>query len=256
MQANNPEPGLWREDLEIHSYDVDFEKRATAEAICRWFLEAAWNHAEQLGVGYAELARRECLWVLARLFFQVEDRPDWGERIQLVTWPRGINGLFALRDFEVCRENGTRLVAGTSSWLILDTHHHRPQRIVKSLPRIPPPFPRMAAGRDAKKLPDLELTATDFTTAIHYSDIDVNLHVNSARYIGWLLDAYSAKFHRDHLLSSIEVNYLNETLWGDSVSHLLHQQSPTEFSHSIAKSDKCEVCRAQLTWKTKPVPSA
>ncbi|HTL18462.1 MAG TPA: hypothetical protein VL793_14595, partial [Patescibacteria group bacterium] len=53
--------GIWREAIKARSYDVDFAKRARPEAICRWFLEAAWNHAEQLGVGYHELSRQNRL---------------------------------------------------------------------------------------------------------------------------------------------------------------------------------------------------
>jgi len=65
--------GIWREPLKARSYDVDFAKRARTEAICRWFLEAAWNHAEQLGVGYNELSRQNRLWVLSRLLVQIQN---------------------------------------------------------------------------------------------------------------------------------------------------------------------------------------
>jgi hypothetical protein len=41
--------GVWTENVRIHSHDVDFNQRATLEAICHDFLEAAWEHAEVLG---------------------------------------------------------------------------------------------------------------------------------------------------------------------------------------------------------------
>src|SRR5258708_26681262 len=93
--------GVWRESFEVHSYDVDFRKRTTVEAICRAFLEAAWNHAGQLGIGYTELASQNRLWVLARLLIQVHRYPCWGEGLELTTWPRGTSSVFALRDFEL-----------------------------------------------------------------------------------------------------------------------------------------------------------
>jgi hypothetical protein len=38
--------GVWTESFKVHSYDVDFNKTATLESLCRHFQEAAWNHAE------------------------------------------------------------------------------------------------------------------------------------------------------------------------------------------------------------------
>ena len=106
MGVSNPEEGIWRETLRAHSYDVDFRKRATGQAICSWFLEAAWNHAEQLGFGYRELAARGLLWVLSRLVIEIECFPEWGELIQLSTWPRGTNGAWALRGWLMARLAG------------------------------------------------------------------------------------------------------------------------------------------------------
>lgn len=251
MGTTDAELGAWRESLKIHSYDVDFRKRATVEAMSCAFLEAAWNHAEHLGVGYGELAKENHLWVLARLFVQIDKYPQWGEILELTTWPRAASGILALRDFEILNAERTRAAAGTSSWLVLDADTHRPQRIDELLLRIPTPVTRIAVGRDSKKLPGTGPGAVALTTTVRYSDIDVNRHVNSAQYINWLLDSYSVDFHRRHALRALEVNYVGETLWADIVSVLVHQRSSLEFSHSIIKSNQAEVCRAELKWATE-----
>ncbi len=243
--------GVWRESLKIHSYDVDFRKHATVQAMSRAFLEAAWNHAEHLGIGYVELAKQNRFWVLARLFVQVDKYPRWGDTLELTTWPRASSSAFALRDFEIFDPAGTRAAAGSSSWLVLDADTHRPQRVDKLLARIPTPVSRMAVGRDPKKLSSAELAEAVLTTTVRYSDIDVNQHVNSAQYIGWLLDSYSVDFHRSHALRTLEVNYVSETLWADAISVLAHPRSPLEFSHSLIKSNQTEVCRAELEWTAK-----
>jgi medium-chain acyl-[acyl-carrier-protein] hydrolase len=245
-------PGVWHERLKIHSYDVDFRKRATAEAICRSFLEAAWNHAEQLGFGYGELAKQNKLWVLARLLVQIDLYPCWGETVELTTWPRGTTSVFALRDFEIRNAAARTLVAGTSSWLVLNDANHRPQRIDKLLFRIPNPEIRPALGREPKKLRNLETASTAFTAAVRYSDIDVNCHLNSARYVGWLLDAYPTNFHESHALRALEVNYVGESRWTDTLSILSYQRGPMEFAHSIVKPDQSEVCRAEFSWIAEP----
>ena len=58
---------VWTERLRVCSYDVDFTRRATSVSLCRYFLEAAWNHAEALGVGFSHLQQQGRYWVLSRL---------------------------------------------------------------------------------------------------------------------------------------------------------------------------------------------
>ena len=248
MGACNPEEGIWHETLRAHSYDVDFRKRATGQAICSWFLEAAWNHAEQLGFGYRKLAEAGLLWVLSRLAIEIDCLPEWGEPIQLSTWPRGTNGALALRDFELTTAAGKRLVAGASSWLVLDASSHRPQRIDKLPFRVPDSVTRAAIGRQARKLGACKSETSAARTRAQYSDIDINNHVNSARYIGWLLDSYPAEFVRSYSLRVMELNYVGETKWNDEVSVHSEQRGETEFCHSITKQDLSEVCRGEMRW--------
>ena len=144
--------GLWSEQVRFHSYDVDLKRRATLAAVCRYFLEAAWNHAEQLGVGYSHLAEAGRFWVLSRLRVQVERFPQWGEEAELNTWPREPKGVFALRDFELVDASGKQVVSGVSAWLVLDAKTRRPQRLerlkwrLKSFPK------KRATGREPEKL--------------------------------------------------------------------------------------------------------
>ena len=245
-------PAVWRQPWQIHSYDVDFRKRATVSAICRTFLEAAWNHAEKLGFGFGDLARQNKLWVLARLLVQCERPLKWGERVELSTWPRGASGLFALRDFVIGDGAGNRASAGTSSWLVLDTQNHRPQRLEKLAFRLPNHPAGGATDREARKLTDVHPGTPSLTTAVRYSDLDVNDHVNSATYVTWLLDAYTREFHRNHRLRSLEINYTGETRSQDKVSVLTHQRTPLEFTHRVLRSDSSEACRAELLWAVDP----
>ena len=240
--------GTWQQEILVHAYDVDFQKQATAESICRWFLEAAWNHAEHLGVGFATLARQERFWVMARLLVQIEQTPSWGQMAQLTTWPRGVRGVLALRDFELIDTSGRRLAAGSSSWLILDAHTRRGQRLEGLAGRIPSEITRQALARDAAKVPAAFPGEPQLSTAARYSDIDVNDHVNSARYVGWCVDSYSRDFHKTHHLRSVELNYVGETKWGDQVAVHSTEHRPLHFAHSIRNGNNEELCRAELIW--------
>jgi len=240
--------GVWVENLLIHSYDVDFKQRATLEAVCRYFLEAAWNHAEALGVGYSQLAKQSRLWVLARLVVKVGTRPRWGETVHLSTWPRPARSVFALRDFEMVDRAGAQLLGGSSAWVVLDSNTRRPQRIDKLLTCVKAFPERIAIGQDPVELPPSEGAAADIRVTTNYSDIDVNQHVSSANYVTWLLDSYPLEFHQNHDVQVLEANYTGETRGGEVLSIRSRQDAPDRWSHSIFKSDATEVCRARIQW--------
>jgi len=238
------------ERLQVHSYDVDFSRCLAVDALSRWCLEAAWNHAEQLGIGFAALAERKLLWVLSRLLVQIDAYPKWGEMLELSTWPRGINGVFALRDFEVRNLGGLHLASATSSWIVLSEGTHRPQRINKLLLHMPAEQ-RQAVGRDAAKIMEGDAGVVRLCTVARYSDIDVNHHVNSATYIRWLLDSYPAEFHQQHTIRRIELNYVGEVKWSDSVSVSAEARHPLVIQHSIRGADGAVACRAELAWRNR-----
>ena len=100
----------------------------------------------------------------------------------------------------------------------------------------------------AGRVPGRDRINTGREFEVRYSDIDVNAHVNNARYLGWLLDSYPPEHHRKAELASCEVNYLGEAGCGDRVllrtTHLDDQQD----LQSVQLSGGPEICRARLAW--------
>jgi acyl-ACP thioesterase len=239
--------GIWREEIRIHSYDVDFERKATLEAICRLFLEAAWNHAEALGMGFGHLAAQNQLWVLVRLLIRVGRYARWGESCFLHTWPREAKGIVAIREFEMRDRDGKQFGAGSSAWVVLDGTTKKPQRIDNLLRAIRTGPDRSPAGQEPSKLSPC-LGPKTLQETVQYTDIDLNGHVNSGRYVAWLLDSYPFEFHRMNQVELLEVNYLGETRGGETVVIRSHEGSTGLWSHSIFRSDESEVCRARLVW--------
>jgi medium-chain acyl-[acyl-carrier-protein] hydrolase len=250
-------PAVWSTSLQICSYDVDVTRRATVPALCRYFLEAAWNHAEALGVGFSHLAAQQRVWVLSRLLVRIERQPDWGERILLNTWPRGTQSLFAMRDFEFLDAGGTLLASGASGWLVLHLETRRPQRL-DFLPQAIQNLPaKRALERDPEKLARTDSAERQaMVCTARPSDIDVNAHVNSAKYLDWILDSYPFDIHRRLALKLLEVNYLGETRVGDALKVHAVETEPNIWHHSIAKPGGAEVCHAKLSWTNRTTPPA
>jgi len=69
------------------------------------------------------------------------------------------------------------------------------------------------------------------------------------------LEAFDLDFHRMHRLMEIEVNYLVEALYGDTLSAHC-ERAPQEreggsaFLHSLVRgADGLELCRARTIWQ-------
>lgn len=58
--------GLFTAEFPVHSYEIDASGRVSLPGLCRFMQEAAWKHAERIGVGFRALLKERLLWVLAR----------------------------------------------------------------------------------------------------------------------------------------------------------------------------------------------
>ncbi len=59
---------------------------------------------------------------------------------------------------------------------------------------------------------------------VAYSDIDVNQHVNNARYIAWAMDAIPEEVVNDRPVSEVSINFIKEAIPGEVVD-LYHAEA-------------------------------
>ena len=210
-------PDIWRETIKVRFGDVDRSDRLTLGSIFGFFQEAAISHAAELGVGRDALAGSGQAWVLSRLSLFVERRPAYGETVEVSSWPRGWERLFAMRDYTIRDEAGTALVRGRGAWLVLDIEKHRPLRIQPIADVMPrndgiDAFP--AGVADLKPRGNLEKTGERRAL---YSDIDFYGHANNARYIQWIQDATDIETLTKANQVRFDINYLSEVKPGETV---------------------------------------
>jgi acyl-ACP thioesterase len=236
----------------IQSFEVDVNAKLTIPSICNFFQEVAWEHADVLHFGYNFLQSINKFWVLSRLHIKVHEYALWTEQIEITTWPKGIEGMFALRDFAInsIKEPGKRLISGTSSWLILDTEKHRPQRI-DSMDH--PKYNWNAEDAfiyQAEKLPAFENLKIADSFKVKYSDIDVNKHVNNVKYIQWAIDVLSEKLYNgSSAIEEIVVNFLSEAAIGDEITVSANSIDSVNLISIHDNTRNKETCRMKVLLK-------
>ncbi len=99
----------------IRSYEVDAGGRLSVPSIFNLLQDAASRHALKLGVAVSQLQANNYTWVLSRIILKMFDYPQWGDTIQIHTWPSGIEGAFALRETD-----GKELIRARTAWRSAD----------------------------------------------------------------------------------------------------------------------------------------
>jgi acyl-ACP thioesterase len=206
---------VWQETFPLRFGGIDRSDRLTLNAVFDFFQEAAISHAERLGVGRDAMASSGQVWILSRISVFFERRPRYGEILTVRSWPRGIEKLFALRDYDILDESGRPAVRGRSGWLILDMERRRPlrpQQIVEKFPRNDglDALPGGGAGLNVR---DGLVLAGERRAA--YSDIDYNGHVNNTRYVQWILDITGPEILEEADTLRLDINYLSEVKYGE-----------------------------------------
>ncbi|MCC5939281.1 MAG: acyl-ACP thioesterase [Lunatimonas sp.] len=198
--------------FEILSFQVDPHGKLRWSALGDLFQEVAWQHADSGDFGQ-KLFEMGYHWVLSRLQIEVQQLPHWGDIIQLKTASRGIDGLFALREFEMVNSSGEVLAIGISSWLLLDSQSKRPKRPNQFLPE--DLFPEVAKGTVLPaKLPLPEETEIAKIFTVQPSDLDMNNHVNNVTYIRWIEDYCLSN---NLPFETLEINFLAEAILHQNV---------------------------------------
>jgi len=245
------EPDIKRlsKKFNIQSFEVDVNARLTIPSVCNFFQEVAWEHADALTFGYNFLKSINKFWVLSRLHIKIHEYALWTEQIEITTWPKGIEGMFALRDFIITsmKEPGKKLISGTSSWLILDMEKHRPQKIESD---DHPKYDWKAEDAfiyQAEKLTAFEDLIIADSFKAKYSDTDVNKHVNNVKYIQWAIDNLSDKLYfGTYLIDEIVVNFLSEAAINDEISILTNSGENLSFISIFNKTRNKETCRMKI----------
>ncbi len=237
LVAFSVKEAIWTQPQTITSYLVDFQRRLSLPGLLALFQEMAWSHAEHSGHGYSMITQEHShAWVLARQRIEVQRWPAWNEVVELRTWLRPPRGLLVFRDFEI-----VGCARGVGTWMSIDIHTRHPRapqlgqanfRIDGHHPFTPVRIEPFVVNEGAARFP------------VRPSDLDLNGHVNNLSFAQWILNSLPMSMHREHALSSYEVNFLAEVCEGDAV---VVQHGPRGLFQGWRESDRRVVFTAQLS---------
>jgi medium-chain acyl-[acyl-carrier-protein] hydrolase len=207
---------IYEKTMELTEGSCDCFNRLKLSRLFLHMQDAAASHAELLGFKREMLLGEGMVFVLARVSINILKMPPGGSEIKLKTYPKGMDKLFFIRDFEIsCK--GEAFAHARTLWLLMDVGSRRPAKIRDSLKALVENHKSEERLEIPPRLEKLENPDIVNKIKIGYSHIDSNGHVNNTMYIDWISDALGAGFFRDNIKYALDVNYISEAVAGMEV---------------------------------------
>ena len=232
-------------------FHCDFSGRLFMGHMGNHMLNAADFHSTHRGFGMKRLMTINRSWVLSRLAIEMDEMPMQYTRFNVETWVESAMRFFTSRNFAVVDDGGKVYGYGRSIWAMIDTETRQPTDIysiddgaIRQWIEKEKDCPIDKGGR-VKMSPDAELVRTIDT---YYSDVDINGHINSVKYIEHVLDLWNLDWYRDHQVKRFEIAYVAEAHAGDSLSFYQEQTGDDEYCIRIVRTDGTECCRSKVVF--------
>jgi len=231
------------------SYLLDFRGRVTIPMIGNYMLHAASNHASLRGFGFSDMTEKHTAWVLSRLAIEMNRYPEMSEPITLYTWIDEVGRLFTSRCFELVDGSGTSVGFARSIWAAIDMQTRRPTPLDIEALSVYVSDKACPIEKPGKILP-VEQDVEGVLYQVKYSDLDINGHFNSIKYMEHLLDLFELDLFREKEVNRFEIAYLSEGRYGMPLTLYKKEIDTNKYGMAICHEEKA-ICRAMATWIQK-----
>lgn len=230
--------------FQIQPQDVDFQSNVTLASLVNILLTTAGYNADENGFGIRNLNELNCSWVLLRLALEMDVFPRQYESIKVQTWIESIGRASTTRNFKIFDSKNKMIGQAISNWAMIDLNSRKAQDLfnLKGIKNF-----ESGISLDINKPLKINAFEGDFiySLKVKYSDIDINIHVNSMRYVQWISDCLSVDTYKKKSIKRFDINYMNEIVYDEQVSIFAKQNGENEYDFEIMNSDRAS-CRAKL----------
>ncbi|HHN47523.1 MAG TPA: hypothetical protein ENN08_01065 [Bacteroidales bacterium] len=240
----------------VRSYETDYNNRLKISSVFNFMQIAAGRHANELQFGYDQFGPKGYFWVLSRVVLNWIGNVKFDQELIIETWPSGVEKIIATRDFKFYSGDDVLLGKAKTTWLVMDSKTRRPIFLDKiSFPQLDFDIHPAIEENPAKILEPENKTSQGLRKVV-YSDIDVNRHVNNAKYLEYVFDALPPQLREyDHGIK-VQINYLKELKLDENIE-LFYAEPAVSGSHYYvdACNEKAQKVFQCALWQSKPPAS-
>lgn len=228
-------------------FHCDFSGKLTLGMLGNHLLNCAGFHATDRGFGMATLNENHYTWVLSRLAIELADLPVQYEDFSIQTWVEAVYRLFTDRNFSILDKEGRVIGYARSVWAMISIESRKPAdllnlhggSIMDYVCDKECPIDKPGRIKVTEKTPWAEYRTK-------YSDIDINGHVNSIKYIEHILDLFPLDTFRGRRVRRFEMAYVAESYYGDVLSFFCQETEPGTYDIEVKKNGTDVVVRSKV----------
>ncbi|MDR0836251.1 MAG: acyl-[acyl-carrier-protein] thioesterase [Tannerella sp.] len=234
----------------IESYVCDFTGKATLPVMTSFILDTASIHAHQRGFGFEEISKDNVAWVLSRLSIEIYKYPVSNQDIRIETWIENVGKFFTQRCFRFIDDDEKTLGYARSIWAAIDMVTRRPIDIQKWRPDM---LDYIVSDNECpiekmEKIHPVTEGESVMGYTVRYSDIDINKHLNSMKYIEHVVNVFDLQMFKDNSIKRFEIVFLAEGMYGDKLKLYRHDVSEKEFIIDTQRGEE-SISRSRVVWE-------
>ncbi len=232
--------------FEIPPQFVDFQQKVKLSSLVDLILTASGYNADDNGFGIRNLNELNATWVLSRIALEVSHFPKQYEKIRIETWVEEVHSLNTIRNYRVFDSDENVICNATSVWVMISLETRRPIELKK-----------LEGLKDFETFEEsgiertMKLNVVDnepiYQFPVQYSHIDINQHVNTVRYLDWMIDTFSLDEHKSHSISRVDVNFMSEILFGQKVE-VFKMEEVSDIYRFELRANGRTACRGRIKW--------
>jgi acyl-ACP thioesterase len=212
--------------------DIDFSGNLKPSAFLRFFQDVVDLHSYDMHISHAEMDEKNVFWVINRIKTVIEPyRIGIGDEIVVKTFPHFPSAVQSLRSFLILNKKGELIAKSTSKWCVLDKNTKKIVRCDKLLGYNKERYSsdilvnlsdiQTWEGNDCcsmdKNSANSDSNAVAAVANVGISDLDINFHMNNARYADLVFDVCDVKRFEKEFIKEFDIKFLKETKLNETV---------------------------------------
>jgi medium-chain acyl-[acyl-carrier-protein] hydrolase len=221
--------------LRVENVDANGEWRI-GEIFCA-MQAVAEGQSVLFSLGLEAMHAHNLAWVVTRARLTLARALRLGETVTMRTWPAQPKHMFFPRYFQLFAQDEP-VGSAVMLYVQLDLSTRRMGKPwlgghVAPVCDLPPPLP-LPGG-----IPALAAPARVTERVANYSDLDINGHVNNARYLDWFFDCFPMEHHRARRLTDVLIHYEREITPDETTSLSLIQEGAQSVLRGTGVGGNC-----------------
>ncbi len=236
-------------DFYIYPREADASKRISLQNIGAFILDAAGMAAKSRGFGMDYMHANGLAWVTSRIAIEMTEYPREYETISIETWVEDCSSIFSTRNFLIYNNKKEVIGQASTLWSMIDFKTRKMVDLLKTTDlanHVITTQNELFTMNKPKRIDYKEDGNIALTHRVVVSDIDMNQHVNSMKYLQWAIDTLSLEKIMNSTIKRLDINYLKEALYNQNIE--IYRTDIDNQKHFELRNEEGQACcRIQLT---------